>query len=462
MAQCDIRVAVLTVAAMSEPYRPRMKVRSIVQRTRRLGVGAFTSTLVCLLSVAGGTGATTARAAEVAPQEAPPAELVGRHRYVVSGTYERPGGAGFDYLVGEGAASEFLLLGESHQTAETPRLFEALAVALRSEGYGAIAVELGPLSARDTVDRLRSGGVAAHRESVTRYPFTLPFFELRGEAELLETALQDGYEIWGLDQEFIGSGRYWLDRLAELVPDQTAAQMIARWQERELAGVQHYMETESTDKVILSTATAAELVELRTAFEGARGADAAGGSERAEALAIIDALTASARIYQLWSTANYENNRQRVAYMSANLVTRLEQWQQRAGAPARVLMKFGSYHMGRGRSPANQFDLGNLAMQLATYRGGSSLHVFATALGMRRADGGFADWARDEPVWRIIREQVDPRQPWTVFDLRPLRPYFHLAANQQGNEQLANTVWNYDLVAIAPEFHPAEALVTGQ
>jgi hypothetical protein len=391
------------------------------------------------------------------------ARVLREHRRVITGIAARPAGAGFEFLVEEGAASEFVLVGESHQTAETPRLFAALAVALRDHGYDAVALEIGPLTARHLVGRMRRGGLAEHRASVARYPFTLPFFELRGEAELLETALRHGYEVWGLDQEFVGSGRYWLDRLAALAPDDAAGELVAAWKQRELAAVQHYQETESTEAVIFNTAGPEDFEELRAAFSRpVDGGDGTSTEERDEALAIVDALAASAQIYQLWRTENYENNRRRVAYMNGNLVAGLQGWRERHGGPAKVLLKFGGYHMGRGRSPANQFDLGNLAMQLATYRGGRSLHLFATALGMRGADGSFSDWGIDEPVWRLIREQVDPEQPWTVFDLRPLRPYFHRAANQQGNESIAGTVWNYDLVAIAPEFHPAEPLVATQ
>lgn len=437
-----------------------------VLRIRSVSLGLVTLVTLPLISAAG--GARRGREVEAAAQASEAmGELLSGHRRVVTGTYREPTGPGFELLVTQGAASEFLLLGESHQTAETPLLFQALAEALRDAGYGAIAVEIGPLSARDLVARLRGGGVDAQVESATRYPFTLPFFELRGEAELLAAALDSGYEVWGLDQEFIGSGRYWLDRLAVLAPDDVARQAVATWQERELAAVQHYLQTESTAQAMLNTATPEDFAQLRAAFGGAgavaaaESMSAAGAGEEDEAPAIIDALAASARIYQLWQSANYENNRQRVDYMRGNLATHLKAW-ERDGATPRVLMKFGSYHMGRGRSPANQFDLGNMALQLAAYRGGSSLHVFATALGMRAADGSFSSWIPDEPLWHLLSERVDPEQPWTVFDLRALRPYFHEAGNREGNESSAEMVWNYDLVAVAPEFHPAQPLTAEQ
>lgn len=388
------------------------------------------------------------------------AELVRANRHVVTGTYEDPRGAGLGFLVEEGAASEFVLVGESHQTAETPPLFAALAVALRAHGYDALAIEVGPFTASDLVERLRRGGIDAHRESVARYPFTVPFFERRAEAELLVTALDAGYEVWGLDQEYIGSGRYWLDRLAELAPDEAARAVVADWKRRELAAAQHYMETESLDRVLFQTADADDFVELRAVFARPRaGSNDGDDDERTEALQIIDALATSAHIYQLWRPRNYDNNHRRVDYMNANLVANLKAFEARAGEPAKVLMKFGSYHMGRGRSPANQYDLGNLAMQLATYRGGESLHLFATAREYRGADGTTTAMGPDEPAWDLLRRQVDQDQPWTVFDLRPLRPYFHRAANRRGNEGTANWVWNYDVVAMAPAFSPASPLV---
>ncbi len=411
------------------------------------GQSLVQATTVALAMLAGATPAAAAEAPP--PGEADPlARLVDQHRYVVQEKDGRLAGPGFEFLVREGAASEFFLVGESHNKTEIPRLTQELALALRGAGYGAFAVEIGPHTARALVARLRQGGVEAQRRWVAEYPFTLPFFDRRPEVEMLQATLAAGYEVWGLDQEFIGSGRWFLDRLAGLAPGDEARAAVAELQERERAAVGHFLETESTEQALLSRATPEEFRRLRSLFAG-----------RDEALAIIDALATSARIYQLWRTDNYENNRQRVDYLKGNLVANLDTWERRTGSPARVLIKAGSVHTVRGRTITNQFDLGNLALQLAVQRGGQSFHLWTVALGMRNEDGSFESWLSEEPGWQLLAARVDPAQPWTVFDLRPLRGWFHRESNRQGNDDLAETVFQHDALVVAPELRRGEPLV---
>lgn len=386
------------------------------------------------------------------------ARLLRENRRVVSGDDQTLAGAGFEFLVREGAASEFFLVGESHNMAEIPQLTRQLASALRGHGYAALAIEIGPRSAVDLVARLEHGGLAAQREFAQSYPFTLPFFENRGETELLQGALEAGYAVWGLDQEFVGSGRYFLDLLAGLAPDQATRELVAAWQARELEAALHFQRTQSTEKAMLLTGTQDEFDELRAAFEA--GAEPSAESAD-EALEIIEALATSSRIYQLWRPQNYENNRQRVDYLKGNLVARMRAWEADHGTPPKVLLKFGSVHTVRGRTVTNQFDLGNLGLQLAVVRGGRSFHLWTTALGMLQADGSVSDWRSDEPGWQLIYDLVDPDQPWTIIDLRELRPWFHRDSNRVGNENLAEMVFQHDAVAIAPQLRAAEPLVQG-
>lgn len=394
--------------------------------------------------------AASALAATPSHQEAPDelASLVRDNRYVFTGTRTQPGGAGFEFLVREAAKAEFLLVGEAHQTAEIPVLVRQLAEELRPAGYGALAIEIGPQSAAWVTERLQSHGLNGLRAVVSRYPQTLPLYEGRAEAQLLDSVLRQGYEVWGLDQEFLGSGRYFLDRLAALAPDAAAAEQVAQLKEIDAAGVAHYQANGEPDGLVFLAAAPARFEEAAAAFDGVE-----------EAERILQAMAASARIYQLWSTDNYESNRLRVRALKSNLISRLQAWEEAGRRPPKVIVKLGSFHTGRGRSRADQYDVGTLTAQLAERRGGASLHVVVTALGMRAADGTFSPWRSTEPGWQALYEAVAPDAPWTIIDLRALRPYFHQPEHQTDNSWLVRTVFQHDLVVFAPEFHPAEPLV---
>lgn len=401
------------------------------------------------------TASATALTATVAPPGAAgaPAQdaaalgaLLDRHRHEITGTAEDPAGPGLEFLLEAGRQADLFLIGESHMTEEIPLLTARLARELRSAGYGIFAVETGPLTTRRMLAALGRGGMEAHRAEVARYPYTVPFFEGIREAAMLAATLEAGYTVLGLDQEFVGSGRYWLDRLEALAPDDDARALVAGWQEREAAAVAHYMETGSTEETIFLTITEEELDALDAAFAGS-----------AEAREILAALRESATIYQLYTGGrNYENNHRRVAYMKGNLIDGLEA----AGGPLRspkVLMKFGSVHMPRGRGPVNQHDLGNLAQELAVLRGGTSFHLQAAGLGRQALDGSHSDWTTSLPEWQPLFDRVGDG-PWTVFDLRPLRPFFHRSDNAEAWPSLTTLVFGYDAVAISPELHEAEQL----
>lgn len=384
-----------------------------------------------------------------AQEEATPdrlAELIAENRYPLTGAHGALAGPGLDFLVEEGRASEFLLLGESHLVREIPLLAERLLAELRPAGYAVFAIETGPLTAEWMVERVEAGGVPALREVVGRLPFTVPFYDRREEGELLERALAEGYEVWGLDQEFMGSGRYWLARLAELAPSASARELVEEWSAVEQQAVRRFVETQRTDSTVFMVRGPEEFDAMREAFAGSE-----------EARRIVDALAASARIYQLWQSANYENNRQRVAYMKGNFVDGLHRWKEGGRPPPKALLKFGSNHMGRGLSPVHQYDLGTLAQELAVVRGGRSLHVQATAVGRRGEDGGFDRWLEPDAEWGPFLEQMADG-PWTLFDLRALRPWFHRSRNREANPALAKRVFQYDLLLIAPEFTGSEPL----
>jgi len=421
--------------------RPRITPASFV-------VVVFAVVPFAALTIPGATSPAAAQAnAEPSPRTPDSlAAVVQENRYPVTGERGALSGPGLAFLLEEARESEFVLLGESHLVREIPLLTRRLLSELRPDGYRVFAVETGPLTARWMAERIEEEGLSGYVAAVRRFPFTVPFYEQREEAELLEGALGRGYEIWGLDQEFVGSGRLWLSRLADLAPDDEARRLVERWREAEARAVERFVETERTDQVLYHARTSREFAELRAAFAGVE-----------EGRAIVEAMATSARIYQLWRRDNYENNRQRIAYMKENLVRRLRVAKEEGGPPPKILFKFGSFHMGRGLSPANQYDLGTLAQELAVLRGGRSLHVQATAVGMRREDGSFDRWLEADSEWAPLLAQMTDG-PWTLFDLRPLRRWFHRSRNRAENPDLADKVYQYDVVLVAREFTPSEAL----
>lgn len=123
----------------------------------------------------------------------------------------------------------------------------------------------------------------------------------------------------------------------------------------------------------------------------------------------------------------YLSNHHRALLNKRQLMHYLHAATQRDGAMPRVMMKFGSSHMVRGRSFTNVFDLGTLASEIAEVHGSRSFGVLM--LGGAGTTHAVVDprafTTVEAPVevddWiKPFYDAADP-QRWTVFDLRPIR-----------------------------------------
>lgn len=128
------------------------------------------------------------------------------------------------------------------------------------------------------------------------------------------------------------------------------------------------------------------------------------------------------------------------------------------GEPPRLLVKVGAMHGGRGYTPLNQLDVGNLVAAMADLRGGESLHLFTVAPAVRQADGSVDDLSSRIEYLRPLLDRADDG-PWTVFDLRPLRPFFHSGDHREAHPELADLAFRYDVVVLGGELHAARDLV---
>jgi len=368
-------------------------------------------------------------------------------------------GAGGEFLLRESRNAESLLIGESHANEETPRLATAMIRALRSHGYGVLAIETGPLTGDHLEALARGGGVEAIGDLSRRLPFTVPFFNWRVEAEMLADAVERGYDVWGLDQEFAGCGRFFTERLVDLAPDGEARALAESWRAKAVEGFEHFARTRDQSRGFMMVVTPADFDELDRAF--ADGPD--------EAKAILRELRASARVYQHYRDGRYYmNNRDRIRLMKRHVAERLQLLGSKADA-AKIIYKFGSAHMGRGFSPFDQLDLGNQAAEIAALRGGDSFHVYVFARRSVSGDGSTRDFAEGSPHLQPLYEVMDERLGASegdgdgdgavrgiAFDMRTLRPFLSSRRNREAFADLHELARRYDAVVLFPTFHAAK------
>jgi hypothetical protein len=320
--------------------------------------------------------------------------------------------------------AQFIAVGEDHGFAGSPRLAQALAEEARAHGPLYHAVEVGPVTMQWVRARLASGGLDAMHTGLAGKAFAFPFLSNREDAELADD-FDHGERVWGIDQEFVGAPMILMDELAALAPDAATRDRLHAIRDADMAS----LAKGAFGDIWLNRAGAAQFFELKQNFAGSPAA-----------LAIIDALAASAHIYQLNQQGAYlQNNEERSALMCGYFLDRY----RAAPEPApRVLFKMGAYHMGRGTTPTSIYDLGSLLPGLAAANGLTSVHIAYLPMGgtvrvIKPADGKATavQAYEDEGVGAILAaaeiapERIGP----TGHVLIPIAPLRHMLAGKKMN-----------------------------
>lgn len=388
-------------------------------------------------------------------------------------------GPGAELLVEGAGRARYLLVGETHGVAEAPRLIAALYRRLRPAGYHHLAVEIGPVQAEKIGDVLAGRDpMGAYRRFLGEHWPGVPFYAWREEAGLLaEVVRLDGADaLWGIDYDILG-GRYPLHRLRELAPDAGARAAADRLVSRADSLLERATEDGEPSTIMMFSQPVAVWDSLRRSYGPAPGS---------EADRILDQLAATARINEAWTAGRrWRSNRLRVALLKHNLLARL-----RGTAPdAKVVVKMGGYHVTRGRTPNNTFDVGNLLSELSIVEaarraagdgtaeasadealrrtGSRSFHVLVVGgPGRKRGALDPGTWGvrpaptvlSQEDHWARPLAETTLQDRWSVFDLRPLRSRTDAGDFGELPPRLEETIFGYDAVVVLAGSTPARTL----
>ena len=68
------------------------------------------------------------------------------------------------------------------------------------------------------------------------------------------------------------------------------------------------------------------------------------------------------------------------------------------------------------------------------------------------------DWTEQAPYLALFGAAMTEGQ-WAVFDLRGLRPYFAVSSNREAHPDLAELVFRFDALVVAPRFNPSTPMI---
>lgn len=397
------------------------------------------------LATTGGAGAQTS-----GPPEARLLEALQRNRLPLTMSGGRPGGAGWDWLVGQAAGARFTVIGEEHGVAETAQLSAALFRALRDSGYRRMAIELSPVIAQHIETAGKRDGLRGIVDFL-KAPDVFTFYNMREEAQFLAdvitTAPPHERVLWGFDRE-IFSDRYLIARLESRVPA-AAREAFTRLKQASEDARARNERTGNPDDLFLLSEDPALVSRLRAAWPNA-------DSESDAIMRTLEAslaIEAAERAGGLWPYMQ-----RRIQWLRSNMADLVRADTGRA-ASSKLMMKVGYNHAIRGANYINVFDVGAMADELAMLTGDRAFHVLVLpGPGSRQAVPGagrsfgsvssdeFDEFrAGDKRMTRVFASSTATGHE--VIDLRALRP-LAMRGLESWNSDVVRTIHGYDAVVI--------------
>jgi hypothetical protein len=391
-------------------------------------------------------------------QESSLATATAKNQYALKLENGRLTGAGADFLLKEAQGSQFFLIGEDHGIAELPLFTEALFKAIQPSGYNHYVTETGPATAQ-TVIALASSKDSnqAFEQFFAKYPFSIPFFAWREEAQVAKTVLNTVRDksnaIAGIDQEFVLSPVFLFDKLAEMATDKKIKDLLQQLSQHESDAVKKSFAAKNPMAAasFMTDAREPDLTNIENHFRS---------SKNAFALTLIEELKASRAVYQKFFTGKYyENNYDRSKLIKKHFLSYYKRISQDGKSQPKLLLKMGAMHTKRGHSFLGIQDIGNLLSELAVINQTASFHLLVVvASGNQNGYSPFADESAKQSKIEVGYgkefAELAPKDSWTVFDLRPLRADVRKLSGS--NNLLKEIILGYDAVLVISKGHAAK------
>lgn len=321
-------------------------------------------------------------------------------------------GLGAKLLENKILESQFLLLGEQHYSPEISELTNALLPRLKESKFMYFAVEIGPNSSEKMVELIKEEGTLFdfNTNFCSKYKdIPIPFFDGKKDEKFLKTAINENFEIWGIDQEFLSSQLFLIDEIYNSSDNKHSLKPY-------YSNAKKFLEEEfKKEKTIKNYTMFTNLLvsEILISFFEKCNTDIQ--------QKIITDLTTSWKIYALNEEKKYEeNNFTRMQYMKRNFGENYKVAEKKDSLP-KVFIKMGSMHLANGKNWLGIYDLGNMIKELAYFNGTQSTSINCFARYYKNNDGTIYDYLEDKEgkVYQPILEFAK-KDKWVLIDTKPI------------------------------------------
>lgn len=366
--------------------------------------------------------------------------LLVENRYeieLMDGTYS---GTGLMFLMNEAESSDYFSICEEHNLSELNELSSYIFKEFHKKyNYNYLVLEQGVAITSLFGNEENRGNFNAIASIAKKYPQSPTFAtdeELKLIASVGNISTSTINPIWGIDQDL--GALHILEGLIDLAPNN-----IAKTKAVALADLaRHYeMDRINGDTLFMTmVATPSLFAPLSSLFEP---------EPFSEAEWLIEALQRSTRIYynnSLGRRGNptvYESGRERENSMKLRFMENYNKAISQGDTNVKALVKMGHYHILRGIYRQNVPTFGNFLSEFAISKGTNnfiiSSYTFNSPDKYRNIGGPFVDAASNEK--------------FTIYDLRPLRPYAHQGLIKDLSDYYKNLIFMTDAVLIIREGH---------
>ncbi len=348
-------------------------------------------------------------------------------------------GPGWDFLSNNIKESKYFLLGEDHGTKEIPEI--ALAISSVAK-FDKAVVEVDGLTAAEMYRACKMN--ATNKKTwLDAHQSMLSFYSAQDEFKWLDQMVQQGANVWGLDQVSVFSDRLLLELLAKNAKSDAAKKAAASALKTATDGFNEFLQTGNRQAPFMFKSDSNSFATLKAAF----------ANESAENKHIVDEIAESSSIYKNWQKGSHA---QRVKLMKHNLKVYMDK-----DSKGKMFFKFVAAHLSKGESFVNIFDIGNMVDNLAdaTYEKTFALMV----VGAKGTANSFINikGAETHPIDAMSADSdihfleplislVDAEKS-TLFDLRPLKKAIFAEKLSVDNANLRRAIVGYDAILIVPQ-----------
>ncbi len=312
---------------------------------------------------------------------------------------------------------------------------------LSTQNYKYFVAEIGPNSATKITNEIMTKTSLFDFNTETNNlvgEIPVPFFDGKEDEFFLINALNQGLEIWGIDQEYSTSQIFLIDEIYSL--SNNKSELHSAYIETKEYLIRETIKGEQNRSYKLFTELSNSLI-VNQFFKKTE-------ITNTKTQKIISDLRDSWEVYRLREVKDYYSSlHKRLNIMQSNFRDYYAKALKIDTLP-KAIIKIGGKHASKGRSLDNIFDIGNFIMELANYNGRKSTTALIFASAYLNDDGTIENNIdkEDEVFMRPLIN--DAKGKWILIDLKKIEEFSW--KNKIEYKSLIDYMYRFDYLIITP------------